>query len=200
MAENDLLWWCQTCSKETKAMIMLDHIVSFTATHDPLRMWLSKHGIKFSRQLGTAVLWHCGRDLKYHSSLGRLSDNYMNGSWKNCPQRHVRTSGDWRGLGVCLPPHSFLGAWKEGAGSAPSPRNTSSLPERCLPWVAALYPLVSQRIDSAFHSCRVSQQGFQRGKSVCLYSIQHGFVVAIDTPLGFLVDKPQITFSMLLCM
>lgn len=196
MAEKDLLWWCRTCSKETKAMIVLDHIVSFTATRVPLRMWLSKRGIQFSRQLGTAslvTLW------KRSEISQQPWETYMNESWKNCPQRHVMTSGDWRGLGVCLPQHIFLGAWKEGAGSAPSPRNTSSLPGRCLPWVAALYHLVSQRIDSAFHSCRASQQGFQRGKSVCLYSIQHGFVVAVDIPLGFLVDKPQITFSMPLC-
>lgn len=31
-------------------------------------------------------------------------------------------------------------------------------------------------------------------------SIQHGFVVAIGIPLGFMVAKPQITFSLPLCV
>lgn len=60
---------------------------------------------------------------KYHSSLGKFSSNYMNGSWRNCTQ--CVTSGNCKER-KCDCQGSPLSLQGEGLGGALSPGNASS--------------------------------------------------------------------------
>lgn len=171
MAEKGLQSLCWACSRETKARACRTTIVSCTAAHASLKVWLCKHRVKLVGSQGlVGVFGHCGGNHKYHSSLGGLSSNYMNGSWRNCTQ--FVTSGNWKEKEcdcqgtVCS---VSRGETRQGSLSRKCCLTPGRMPahRHSLPQGAALSPLVSLRIDSAFHVCRASQQGFRR-REVCL--------------------------------
>lgn len=149
----------------------------------------------------------CGRDHSYQGGLRRFSSDSIRRSRRNA---HRGTSGLWgpgeNGGGArakAQQAQSPEGGTRQCSllGNASSSRGGGYLyGGHGLPQGAALSPLVSQMINSALQMCEQVRNVLGEGKSARLHSIQHGFVVAVGIPLGFLVATPQITFSMPLCM
>lgn len=139
----------------------------------------------------------------------------MNGSWKNCTQRRIVTSRNWKERKcdcqgtVCS---GWGWGWGGGAGVMVGVVRQYSLTRKLL-----LTPgrMPAHKTKPASRSCSFStgfselaqlstpaeqvSKGLGEGKSARLYRVQHGFVVAVCISLEFW-DKPQITFSMPLCM